>query len=455
MPQQSSSSSQSITSISQIIDHFQRDNFVKRVKAIKHQPRFSDDDARLLWKNNIPLEEIAQLSSYAIDSNNKDGNAENSIYTPEKIIDFHREKISLADAALYASLRNPDGSVVFESHDVLSMHIQCIPAAYIKGLWSLWSSSGEYLRPSLFINAWDAKLSSQDAEEYIDILSSANNTSRWLSAKGTLGEARDLASISVRGKRVFSGRSRVWYREADGTLEYAQWFAQSARNRPDSIANGNSVYLAHAMGISPKEFLDFNDTQKPDAVIIYPVYDDQFAFYDKDSIRFLQRIREEYDAKICVIGDKRVLRTLKIPRASFLMLSGHGNGLKIILGDTGIKTPETPVAAIAEVYAPYKDCMREIRRNPNRFELNVHDVDIKSLIDQLDPDATIYIDSCYGYAWGEEFVSFAPFIKSLAADRRVIAGRGMYLTKDVRVKSIYPFDIRIFSEGKDVTYVLE
>ncbi len=169
----------------------------------------------------------------------------------------------------------------------------------------------------------------------------------------------------------------------------------------------------------------FEDTNKPNAVIVYPTNDRNTAFETPESMRFFGMIREKYDIRL-VIAEKEeeVYKAIdSTPDIELLILGGHGSENSLSLGE------EDPMLANGTKSEEYK--------------LDLSDKEIAQYLKKLKPQAVIFLNSCSNAKGDENSDNLANFVIKNADGRKVIASKEPFSASNVHIKSLYPFDIQI------------
>ncbi len=189
--------------------------------------------------------------------------------------------------------------------------------------------------------------------------------------------------------------------------------------------NGDNIYRLSFLGISAEEAANFKDTKKPNAIIIYPKSDYNHAFRGNGARDFFTRLKSGYDVFVRVAETDFDIESIigKIPKVELLVLSGHGDAEGLMLG---------------------KDSFFDLFEE---YAVDLSDTtQIATWMNQLEPNATIFLDSCSNAATrtgGNLATTFA----SCAGHRRVIASRQIFYQDHVTVDTVYPLDLTIMARN--------
>ncbi|MBI5398499.1 hypothetical protein HZB03_03470 [Candidatus Woesearchaeota archaeon] len=192
----------------------------------------------------------------------------------------------------------------------------------------------------------------------------------------------------------------------------------------------------YQLKLSPDEVLHFHDTEKPNALLIYPSADGNGAFYDVSSQKFLANVKEKYDVGVLVATvEQEVYAAIdEIPTIELLVLSGHGTKDSLRLGE---RNPAE------QKHANYRN---------EEFMIDLYDWKLLKHLDKLSPNATIFLNSCSTATGGKEADNLANFVSFAASRRKVIASKEDFKTQEINVVSRYPLELKIEVDGKDATY---
>ena len=182
----------------------------------------------------------------------------------------------------------------------------------------------------------------------------------------------------------------------------------------------------YQLQIAPDQVCFPQDTEKPNALLIYPLNDHNGTFYSGAQRNFVDDILSRYDSTV-IIAEKYDEVNVALGRANaidLLIISGHGSEDGIQLG---------------EKYQSYSDGMDKAI---------LHDFQLKAetLDKALQSDATIFLNSC---SQGLYFQFFIPY--HLQRQRTVISSYRDFSISDVQVREWYPLRLKITVDKDDVT----
>lgn len=369
-----------------------------------------------------------------------------------------------------ADIRNKDSTSVFAANDMLDLRRRGIDIDYVKGLMSIRDKENSPIFSSLTIQwLWGKKGSVEYAKELASIRDKENkqifhggSIAMLQQFNGTVEYAKAFASIkNAEGNPLFNGWEIVElkkhsctyedavtllslnkkrynqfftkehllkFKKADGTVPYAKELAALGFSAK-SICNFQQI------GISVTEAVIFNDTEKPNAVIILPISDKVGAFETEGSMKLFKAIKNNYDLWARVVStEQEAYKAIdSIPNIETLVLAGHGTETTLSLGGGGL----------------FEKGMKG-----ERYKIDLTDNEFAKHLKKLDKDAVIFLFSCSNGQGGENAGNLANFITKLSAGRQVISSVTLLNGGEIVVDSIYPFDLRIVDSesGKDITY---
>ena len=254
-----------------------------------------------------------------------------------------------------------------------------------------------------------------------------------------IGFIEELANMkNPSGKNFFKGQEIIAYRQAGGTVEYASEFVSALDHKGNFIFRGNQMVQFYALNVKLDEVAAFNDTPKPNALVIYPTTDQYGVFANQDVIAFHDQLKQAYDLRIEVAEQEQEVYTALEESVNFelLVLFGHGIKESLSLGENDL---------------------RELLVEKNEtYTIDVSDNELEKYLPSLHPSATIFLYSCStGSGWEKEN-NLANKMASWAKGRTVIASQEVLQTNRVNVDSIYPLEVRLLDEtgNKEITYVV-
>lgn len=236
---------------------------------------------------------------------------------------------------------------------------------------------------------------------------------------GTLEYAQALYDIKdEEGKAVFKANHIVKACRSGLSLDYAKGLAEIG-------IEGFRIYRFWQLGVAKDELLGFKDTEKPNALVVYPAKDNG-PFENDYSVRFFKKVKENYDVYVVIASKEReVYNALSwLSNVKLLILSGHGNDKFLNLG----------------------------AGSEEEYRIDVFDTELEGYLDKLDSDAVIFLDSCSTAEGGLYGDNLANFVIKKAKGRKVIASKVDYTAEDVKVISMHPFDVKIICYYRDHTY---
>lgn len=184
-----------------------------------------------------------------------------------------------------------------------------------------------------------------------------------------------------------------------------------------------------------EETIEFKDTKKPNAVIIFPFKDWNGAFKDRGILTFYHKIEQEYDVFVKVASTEEDMYNAidTIPNIELLVLGGHGN-INVLWFDWKKKSEETD----------------------EKSYLSISDLELGDYLNELNPNAVILLYSCSNAKGGKNEINLANFVMSHANGRKVIASTKPFNSGGIEIISIYPLDIKIKNKflfwNEDLTY---
>jgi len=204
---------------------------------------------------------------------------------------------------------------------------------------------------------------------------------------------------------------------------------------PHESASSSRSQLVITEGQTP-----FIDTYKPNALWTLPAQADEdvLALERGDVTHALRALREDYDVRVVVTEDECALYDAldTTPDIALWILSGHGNGIAVRLGDDEKDTRE------------------------ERY-LDVDDTELALHARNLLPDAVTFAYTCWGGIGRDFGLNIANFLNDMT-DTTVYSGTDEFGWGSIRRRpQPYPFavDIYLFDpaserHGEDITYVV-
>ena len=261
---------------------------------------------------------------------------------------------------------------------------------------------------------------------------------------GDFEYAKELASLKDKdGKLFFTGYDLVAFKHAGGTVEYARKFV-SATNSDGRNFSGSQLPQFYKLGLDLEEIITFTDTLKPNALLIYPTHDGELGYFHKNygafretaSLELYQQLKNNYDLKVNVSSvEEEVYDALTVSKGfMFLMLAGHGTEKTLSLGENDLRSMNAE-----------KD---------EKYTLDTSDSELEGYLQNLDPQATIFLGSCSNGKGGAGADNLANSIATWGKGRKVIAALEDLEVGKINMLIAYPFDV-ILQDRKgenDITY---
>ncbi len=314
-----------------------------------------------------------------------------------------------AYALALAQIKNHDGMQRFLNHEIESLYNANISISYIDALAPLVDKKNE----TLFRHA-------KTIIEYKNL-------------HGTGEYAQELLSITTKEELpLFNAEELLMYKSLDGTIAYAKDLASIVDSTGNPLFDGFKIYRSFQLGLTKTDFTSFQDTEKPNAVLVYPTEDKNGAFQNNVAIDLFRKMKGVYDTWVVFATTEHDVYTAltSIPNIEFLVLAGHGSPHELILGTMDIKKAKEEAD---EVYT-----------------IDRTDFELGQYLENLHPDATIFLNACKTAEGARNDTdNLANFIIGLAGERSVIAATDSFTMLDIQIQSLYPFEIKII---KDVTY---
>jgi len=172
----------------------------------------------------------------------------------------------------------------------------------------------------------------------------------------------------------------------------------------------------------------FKDTEKPNAVIVLPCYDPQEIYYSYGTIGFIDKLVKEYDTRVVIAANEQdVFDALEfIPNVEMLFIGGPYLGVVDVKKKTIMLSP--------------------------KGELSYYDKRFLCYLDNLNDNATIVMYTCFAGTGGKDYDNIANFVGEIVGDRRIIAPRNNLYACHIHVQKMYPLDVGLIKNGKDMAY---
>jgi len=257
-----------------------------------------------------------------------------------------------------------------------------------------------------------------------------------------LGEnARRLSELTTStGEPFFTCEDIVKYVWYGGNYEYAKEMSSVIDGNGKNVFYGAQLPQFAYLGLSVDEIVNFKDTEKPNALVVYPTYDINYsgiegAFAVKDSLKLFKLIKDAYDVKVIVASDKDELCGAIDPSKKYKLgvISGHGSKTSLTQGK--------PCDAGAS------NC------DDKKYYIGTDDFELASCFDGFHQDAVIFLNSCSTAEGGDDMFNLANHMAQFALGRKIIASKVPFAAPQLEVDNIYPFQARIVVDEIDQTYV--
>ena len=231
----------------------------------------------------------------------------------------------------------------------------------------------------------------------------------------------------------------IQYKIYGGTPQFAHKWAKAFEARcPDYNLTGWKIKRYLQLGMQMDDIF-FHDTEKPNAVIVYPVEDDGDAFYSGDGIKHIKLIAGHYDTHLIVAENESECYDAigRVPDAELFMPSGHGTSETLSFGGK-------------------RNSKRNDWKSHEEHYLDIEDNELDRHLSKLHSDAVIFPFSCSNGYGGEDADNLANFMKSKAGGRKLFSSTiDLKLGEETRINQAYPFNVKIIQKetGMDCTYI--
>lgn len=236
----------------------------------------------------------------------------------------------------------------------------------------------------------------------------------------------DMVSIeNEEGEQVFDTYTLLLYNRVRGTKEYAETLAKKG-------LSDDQIFKFRHLGLLADEVGKFNDTDKPNAIVIYPTSDYNGAFDTLPAVFVYSDVKKEYDPYVAVAKTEQdVYDALeKIPDAKLLLLNGHGSFCQLRLG-----------------YTPHKKGEKESEKN----FIDLGDFELAEHFKKLPEDAVIALYSCATAEGGKDKNNLANRVITWADGRTVYAAKKSFSPAEALVRVGPPFRMRILKDVFDTS----
>src|SRR3989338_277176 len=402
--------------ISQTVDLEEK---LKGMKEHDGSQLLYDTDIEKLKQLGISLEETVKVASVQ-----KDGN---SIFCGPYLIEYMQKGGTYKALLKLNNPNNDRGKLVItdvriDDESALSAlkgrisQKACDPS-FVEGIKGILGKDYKPVYDSWDINFLCNRISVSQARSYAEeILTkkgypffNAEELMNYLAAKGTLGYARNFT-------RNFDLKPRDLIELKRFNVDYGKFSKFIKETGLDaSIA---SYYFV--LGIDSKAKLEFTDTEKPNALIVYGIYDPDGAMRNSVERAILETLSGSFDRKVLVAKEEgEVYEAIeKIPNIMLLGLNGHATGDGVALSAS----------------------------EDDQYAINSLDLEFGNYLRKLHPSASIYAIACLG---GE----FSKYVSKQAEQRTVFSPDGYMNSNGIRIESTVPFRIRFFENSGEVTVI--
>ena len=240
------------------------------------------------------------------------------------------------------------------------------------------------------------------------------------------GEVMNITRLGMTEKQNFEESILV----LEKNIKYVQRFKEKCG---PAHASFEQIQRYYQLQLTPEEICSPHDTDKPNAFLAFPVYDQEGnTFYNQSSREFIQKIKENYDTFVYVARCKTDFKSSlsATPNIELLVISGHGTSSSLEFGTK-------------------QDCYPddyEIKVPNNSAENSLYNSDFAPLREK----AVIFLNSCSAAEGGENANNLANYVADVSK-RRIIASRTKF-GNEIEILSPYPLKLKIVANGQDVTY---
>lgn len=388
---------------------------IRSIHDTRGNPFFTDREIQELRQSGTSVDFARELAGM------RDGNGGN-LFLGNQVSWFRNMGGTIAYAESLASLTDDNGNHPFSGFHIAYFRSRKISAADIEGLWNVRTGTGERLfTPKTLKEYADA-----NGERYFARLLGRMRTSedtnifeagqiiRLVETGAQLNHIEILAGLKrADGRNVFTGEEIVRFFKTNRPVAYA---AALARNGFD----GKSIYRFAQLGIDLDDVLDFSDTDRPNAVVLYARTDYNDEFETPESLGLFYRLNRTYDTWVRLVSRESDIYSNmgRIPDIELLWIAGHGSVQSITLDqDDNGNTDETLL-------------------------LDTGDAELAEYLGLLHPDAVIFLDACDTGRFGDYVLNLAGFFRQLSDGRTVWASDDLFSHKQVLIEKVYPLRIR-------------
>jgi len=370
----------------------------------------------------------------------KDSNGK-QIFTEHTLPDYVRAGGTYDEAVELLNAKINGKKVVEDGYDLVFLKKNKLSLSDLRKFFALLDNRDKPIFSCLF-----------DVRSFVDNGGSYSKLMEYLSLKDSEGRAVfdvyfELANIAKddsefrKSKALLElgfthGEDARKYLKLGGTIEFAEKVLKETKPNGNRY-RGFDLLLFRYLKISDEEVMDsikegrdvlFQDTHKPNTLVVYPLADHNAVFRNEPSLEFLKKIYSTYDMRLVVApNEQTAYRAIEsTPNIELLILCGHGSKDSLVLG-RGDKDDET-------------------------LTLDLSDTEIGRYLSMLNTRAVIFLDSCLNAKGGKGERNLANFTARLSRKRNTIyAARTSFCAPGIHVKNLYPFKVQIISGG-DQTY---
>ena len=383
----------------------------------QHDVGVGIDDIRTIARKNVPLETVEPFLEVK-----REGRP---VIDVDVMVELHKHKADVAALKPYAEIKDGEGKYAFDSKNIFLYWLSNGTVDYYNKLSALRNKEGKPLLKTEDIAQFSmidhirrgGKLLPVEIDDVYTSLKEIQDhfKPRTGDAVGYIKSMMDVENLSASVKEMLHG---YLYGVPIG-------FIEEAVNKGEK--DFWKICRFYQLGLSPDE--KFEDTRKPNALIVYPTSRKRgMAFENIGSLNLYGRIVKRYDTKVVIAGEEEdVYRALQeTPDIEFLFLNGHGQPEKLSLND-------------------------DVKDEEEKYFIDTSDDELKGYLGNLAKNAVIFLGSCSNGKGGKRGKNLANFVRKISG-RKVISSKDPFMAEHVKVKSIYPFDVRIVNE---MTYVGE
>ncbi len=395
-----------------------------------------------------------------------------------EIIVAHKNKLPVDYAKRLSSFKDSKGLLFRDGGHITAACTDSLDLDFVDSLAEFKDEEGNFLLSGRQI--WGAYLNNISADFFRDVFAIKDDDGSifFTGAEAyhfgvgkkkisELEKLKDMAKITSNGRRVFSDAilySR--YIDNGGTnkfakkmmevhpmfvdekvittfkmncddINYARYLAETLEDvNPDSIVQSITNELRDYRIIQLRDLTRGNlleKSDKPNALVVFPLADWNGGIYNHSNKKLIKKIQEEYNTRVIVAqNENEVYCAIESdPNIELLMIQGHGSKTTLSLGE--------------------KDLRNNSDKDYNeKFTIDTTDHEFEEYLRRLPKNAVTFLYACSN---GEGNNNLADFIISMTDGRTVYASKEPFANCNIRLNSIYPFDIKLRKWiFKDITY---